>query len=159
MKRLIVYVVAAIVLAAAGFAGGMYFQRSQAAVPGAMGARGAGGAGGPMANLTDEERTQLESMTDEERQQFFQEKMGSAGPGAPGGPARGGNLEGEVVEVAADTVTLKLSSGTQTVYTDENTVVARQDGAGELAAGAKVLVFSQPSADGVNTASCIVVVK
>ena len=158
MKRLIVLIVAAIVLAGTGFAGGLFYQRSQTPTVGDLAARGTGpgGTGGPMANLTEEEQAELEGMTQEERMAYLQEKMGDAGTG---GPMRGGNLEGEVVEVAADTVTLKLDSGSQTVYNDEDTVIARQDGAGELAAGAKVLVFSEPSADGVNTASVIVVVN
>lgn len=158
MKRLIVLIVAAVVLAAAGFAGGLFYQKGQTPAAGDFAARGTGpgGTGGPMANLTTEEQAQLESMTEEERQAFLQEKMGAAGAG---GPARGGNLEGEVVEVAADTITLKLDSGSQTVYTDADTVIAKQDGAGDLAAGATVLVFSQPSADGVNTASVVVVLK
>ena len=42
--------------------------------------------GGPMANLTDAERQQLQNMTDEQRQQFFAEKMG--GQAARGRPER-----------------------------------------------------------------------
>ena len=115
------------------------------------------GGGGPMMNLTDEERAQLQSMTDEERAEFMEEKFGEGGLPA-GGPMRGGTLEGEVLEVADDTITLALESGgSQTVYTDAETLVAYADGAGDLAAGAQVLVIAEPAADGVTNASVLVV--
>ncbi|MEN6429432.1 MAG: DUF5666 domain-containing protein [Coriobacteriales bacterium] len=155
MKKTIVFVAAAVLLVAVGFAGGLFYQKSQTPSVGGPGDSEAN-ARGPMASLTSEERSQLQTMTEEERQQFLQKKFGAA---VPGGPMRGGNLEGDVVEVADDAVTLKLSSGTQTVYIDQDTVIASAGGAGDLTAGATVMVFSTPSADGVNTASCIVVEK
>ena len=158
-------IVAVIVFAAAAFGGGMLLGRngSTAALPGTPGATaagGPGGQGGPMANLTDAEQAELENMTDEERQAFFQEKMGSAAPGGgAGGPARGGQLQGEVVDFAADSLTIKLESGSQNIYYDGDTVIAYQEGAGKLAAGSRVLVIAEPTADGVTNASAIVVKK
>lgn len=161
MAKKIGIVVAVIVIVAAAFGGGMLFSRQSGGTAGLPGAAAGGpnGTGGPMANLTDEEKAQVESMTEEERQQFFQEKMGSSAPGGAGGPARGGQLEGEVVEVATDSITLKLDSGTQTIYYDTDTVIAYQEGAGKLAAGSKIMVMSQPAADGVNNADAIIVKK
>lgn len=162
MAKKIGIIVAVVVLVAAAFGGGMLLSRQSngtpSGLPGAA-AGGPGGNGGPMANLTDEEKAQLENMTDEEKQAFFQEKMGSSAPGGAGGPARGGQLEGEVVEVATDSITLKLDSGTQTIYYDTDTVIAYQEGAGKLAAGSKIMVMSQPAADGVNNADAIIVKK
>lgn len=158
-------IVAVIVLAAVAFGGGMLFGRnnSTATLPGMPGAAIAGGPGaqgGPMANLTEEEQAELENMTQEERQAFFQEKMGGAAPGGgAGGPARGGQLEGEVVDFAADSLTIKLESGSQNVYYDGDTVIAYQEGAGKLAAGSQVMVIAEPAADGVTNASAIVVKK
>jgi hypothetical protein len=74
-----------------------------------------------------------------------------------GGPMRGGTLEGEVVEVAEGTLTIKIESGSQTFYTDEDTVLAYVEGAGELTTGATVMVIATPSADGVTSASLVVV--
>jgi len=136
---------------------------SRAALPGMPGAAvagGPGGQGGPMANLTEAEQAELENMTEEERQAFFQEKMGSAAPGGgPGGPTRGGQLEGEVVDFAPDSLTIKLESGSQNVYYDGDTVIAYQEGAGKLASGSKVIVIAEPAADGVTNASAIIVKK
>jgi hypothetical protein len=158
-------IVAVIILAAAAFGGGMLLGRtnSTAALPGMPGAAvagGPGGQGGPMANLTAEEQAELESMTPEERQAFLEEKMGGAMPGGgPGGPVRGGQLEGEVVDFAADSLTIKLESGSQNIYYDGDTVIAYQEGAGKLAAGSKVIVIAEPAADGVTNASAIIVKK
>ncbi len=160
MKRIGI-IVAVIVFAAAAFGGGMLLGRSgagapSAAGPGAFAAGGPGGSGGPMADLTDEERAEIESMTEEERQAFFQEKMGGA---APGGPARGGQLSGEVLEMTTDTITVKLQNGSQTFYYDADTTIAYEKGAADLAAGSKVLVIAEPAADGVTNATAIVVEK
>lgn len=71
---------------------------------------------------------------------------------------RGGTLEGEIIEVAADTITLSLENGgSQTVYTDKDTLIAYTEGAGALAAGAEVVVIAEPTADGVTDASLVVV--
>lgn len=118
--------------------------------------------GGPI-ELTEEEQAALQNMTEEERQAFFEEKLGEPIPGGPGqGPmmARGGVLTGEVVEVSGDTITLALEGGgSQTVYTDADTIVAFVKGAGDLAAGSKVLVEAVPEADGVTTATLVVVTE
>lgn len=116
-----------------------------------------------MANLTAEEQSALQGMSDEERQAFMQEKFGNQMPGgaAPSGAGRGmggGLMGGEVIEIADDTVTLKLDSGSsQTVYTDEDTIIATAEGAADLAVGSSVLVAATPVADGVTTATLIVV--
>jgi predicted methyltransferase len=82
--------------------------------------------------------------------------MGDLGQG---GPARGGNLEGEVSEVAEDTITISVDSGSQTVYIDEDTVVAYVEGAGELVAGSSVRIQADPTTDGVTTATLVVVLR
>lgn len=113
------------------------------------------GGRGPFAEMSTEQQAELEAMTAEERQSWFEENMGDRA--GVGGPARGGTLEGEVLEVADDAITLSLETGSQTIYTDEDTVVAYTEEAGELSAGAAVLVVSEPTADGVTTASLVVV--
>ncbi|MBN2846964.1 MAG: hypothetical protein JXP72_00740 [Coriobacteriia bacterium] len=161
--KAIVAGVAVLVLAGAAFWAGTAYQAAQDpalgfARGGALTADGTmPGGGGLMASLTDEERAQLQSMTDEERAAFMEEKFGEGGLPA-GGPMRGGTLEGEVLEIADDTITLALSGGgSQTVYTDSETLVAYADGAGDLAVGAQVLVIAEPAADGVTNASVMVV--
>lgn len=103
--------------------------------------------GGPFADLSDAERAELESMSDEERQAWLQENMGSRPNGAQGGPTRGGTLQGEVIEATDDSITISLESGSQTVYLDSATVIAYVEGAGELGAGANVLVIAGPTGD------------
>jgi hypothetical protein len=149
---------AALVLAGAAFWGGTLFQSAKTPswLAGTM--PGADAQGGPMGGMTDDERAELASMTDEERQQWFAENMGDRPAGA-GGPARGGSLEGEVVEVASDTITLSVGTGSQTIYTDDDTVVAFEEGAGALAPGAQVMVVAEPTAEGVTTASLVVVTQ
>ncbi|MDZ4166508.1 MAG: DUF5666 domain-containing protein [Coriobacteriia bacterium] len=159
--KAIILAVAMFVLIGAAFWGGMWYQNSKAPTgPGGlmMNSTDSGGRtfqGGPMAGLTEEEQAELESMSEGERQQWLQDQM-PAGAGQ-GGPVRGGNLEGEVVEVADDSITVKLDSGSQTFYTDEDTVVAYAEGAGALAPGSAVMVFAGSSSDGVATATLLVV--
>jgi len=118
--------------------------------------------GGPI-ELTEEEQAALQDMTEQERQAFFQEKFGDSMPGGPargGIMMRGGALEGEVVEVSSDTITLALEEGgSQTVYTDADTIIAYVKGAGDLAAGSRVMVEAVPETDGVTTATLIVVTE
>jgi hypothetical protein len=142
----------------------MWYQGSKTPVgPGGMMVSSDGNEGatfranGPMGQLTEEEQAELEGMTEAERQQWLEDKFGAAPGAGPAGMARGGDIEGEVVEVAADSLTVKLESGSQTFYTDEKTVVAYTKGAGELAAGSTVMLFAGPSSDGVATATLVVV--
>lgn len=158
-------VVAVIVFAAAAFAGGMLLGRGGSpgtlpGTPGAMAAGGPNGQGGPLADLTEAEKAEIEGMTEEERRAFFQEKMGGAAPGGgAGGPGRGGLLEGELTEVASDTITVKLENGTQNVYYDADTTIGYEEGAGKLVAGSSVIVVSEPAADGVVNATAILIKK
>lgn len=161
--KAIVLGVAMLVLVGGAFWGGMWYQGSKTpAGPGGLAMGGTDGSngqfrGGPMADLTEEQQAEIEGMTEEERQQWFEENMGAAPGEGAGGPMRGGTLEGEVVEVADGTITVKIGSGSQTFYTDEETVFAYAEGAGELAAGSTVMVIATPSADGVTAASLVVV--
>ncbi|MDP2234384.1 MAG: hypothetical protein Q8K89_12155 [Actinomycetota bacterium] len=162
MKTIGIVIAVIVMIAAAFWGGGIYANAGSGATatgPGAALDGAARGAGGPMANLTEAERTQIQSMSDEERQAFLAEKFdGQVPTGGPGG-IRGGTIDGEVLEVAQDTVTLKLTSGSQTVYYDGDTTIAYEEGAAKLAAGSQILVIAEPAADGVTNASVIVVKK
>lgn len=157
-----VLVVVVIGLVAAAFWGGTFYA-SKTATAGTRGANGTAGGPSGMPQMTDAERTKLESMTDEERQAYMQEKMGGQGGGAgAAGSPRGGSpsLEGSVVEVSGKTVTLKLTSGgSSTVYLTDDTVMAYAEGAEakDLAAGDNVLVIATPAADNVMNATAVVV--
>lgn len=144
--KAIVLAVAVIVLVGGAFFGGLAYEKatSSSTASGMPGANGAMAQGGPMANLTEEQQAEIENMTEEERQQWFQENRGTPPDGAQGGPARGGNLEGEVLEVADDSITISLDSGSQTIYLDEDTVIAYVKGAADLAVGSQVMVISTP---------------
>lgn len=157
---------AVLVLVGSAFWGGTVFGGTANTTDFVAGGDAQGMRGGPFADLTEEESAELESMTDEERQAWMQENMGARPAGAQGGPARGGTLEGEVIEATDKSLTISLESGSQTVYLDDATVVAYVEGAGELSAGADVLVIATPvggltgegtTAGGVVTASIVVV--
>jgi len=150
--------ITALVLAGASFWGGTVFQSAKTPDGRAGIMPGMNAQGGPMGGLTDDERAELENMSDEERQQWFADNMGDRPVGA-GGPTRGGSLEGEVIEVTDDTITLSVGTGSQTIYIDENTVVGFEEGAGGLASGASVMVIAEPAAEGVTTASLLVVMR
>lgn len=152
--KVVLTVVAVSALVSGSFWGGMAYQSAKG--PAGMPAGAGQGLRGPGADLTEEEQAELEGMTDEERQAFMQEKFGTNGP-TGGGPMRGGTLDGEVIEVADDTMTLSLDTGSQTVYTDADTLVAYVEGAATLGAGSQVMVIAQPAADGVTTATVVVV--
>ncbi|MHB9002634.1 MAG: DUF5666 domain-containing protein [Coriobacteriia bacterium] len=158
MKKALVVVGILVLLAGAFWGGTLYSNSSSPAGRGGFAADGTTPAGGgPMGNLTDDERAELESMTAQERQKFLQEKMGDA---APSGGMRGGagSLQGEVIEIAGDTVTIETENGgSQTVYTDDETVIGYAQGVTALAAGSTVMVMAEPEADGVMTASGILV--
>jgi len=71
---------------------------------------------------------------------------------------RGDTVAGEVIEVATDSVTIALEeSGSVTVYTDSETVVAYATGADELKVGAQVVAVTEPQAEGVMTATYLIV--
>jgi hypothetical protein len=152
--KVITLAVSVVVLVGGAFWGGLAYRSSKSPAGFAGTGDAQGIRGGPMADLTEDEQAELESMTAEERQAWMQENMGDVGQG---GPARGGNLEGEVIEVAADTITISVGSGSQTIYIDENTVVAYVEGAGTLAAGSTVMVQADPTTEGVTTATLVVV--
>jgi hypothetical protein len=158
VKRNIIIGVIVVLLVGGAFFGGTVFARS-----GAIGDRAGfpGGAGGPMGNVSEADRAKIQNMTDAERQEFFQSQMGSQDGSSTAGPRGGGGglVEGDVIEVATDTLTVKVGSNSQTIYTDSDTVIAYQDGAAKLAAGSKVLVVSERAADNVVTAQVVVVKK
>jgi hypothetical protein len=176
MKKALIAVGVIALIAIAFFGGTKYASLQPLSAAGGQGAQGtfmagAPGAdgqmpqGGPMANLSEAERAKLQDMTEEERQAFFKEKFGSAmpagGPGGAGGPGRGGaGIEGTVVSVSDDQVTVKIASGgSQNFYVTDKTVVAtaKDSNADGLEKDADVLVFAQPSADGVTDATAIIV--
>jgi hypothetical protein len=124
----------------------------------------AGLAGGPMAQLSDAERAEIQNMTEEERQSYFQEQMGANAPtgtrgtGAPGGG--GMSIEGEVLDAAADSMTVQTTNGgSQRFYLNDSTVIAFAQGAeaAAIAKGDSVIVTAQPAADNVQTATAVIV--
>lgn len=154
MVKKIIIAVIGIALLGAAFFGGTFFAKSS-------GSTRSGFAGGPMGQLSAAEQAKIQNMTDAERQAYFQQMRGSqnaSGTAGPGGP-RGGLTEGEVVDVASDTVTVKVGTSSQTIYIDDSTVIGYQEGAAKMAAGSSILVFSQSSADNVVTAQAILVKK
>lgn len=166
MKNAIV-IIGVIVLIGAAFWGGTVYAGSgdAAALPvAADGTRNAGGpgsgfGGGPMANLSEEERLAFQNMTDEERQAFMEEQGVDLGA-APGGMrgSGGGLLEGEIIDIDTETLTLSLASGgSQTIYTDDSTIISYAQGAADIAAGSEVLIFAIAEADSIQTAQAIVV--
>lgn len=172
MKKVVI-VVAVIAAMGVGFLGGMYVKgaTSEDVVPLAGGMPGdSGGPGGiqggvPFGDMTEQERTEFEAMSPEERQAFMQERFGDempgrGGQGGPGGPGgRGGLIDGEIVEVADDSLTIALADGgSNVVGIDGETLVASvQGGDPALVAGASVLVFSEMEAQGVVSARAIIV--
>ena len=129
-------------------------------------ADGPGGmSGGPMAQLTEAERAQIQNMTEEERRQFFQEKMGDNAPGGAAGVGRAGGpggltVEGEVLEVSDESITVKTTNGgSQSIYLNDSTVIAYAEGAeaGALEKGDDIVVTAQPEADNVMTATTVIV--
>lgn len=164
MKRTAAILIVIALVVAAGTGVGGYL----------LGKNTAGGSNNPAAALgalTDAERQSLQTMTAEERAAFFKDKgidlpaggpMGDAaadpavsGPG--GGP--GGAVEGEVLSMDAETVTIKLvGGGSQQVYVDADTVKATADGStSKLAVGAQVIAFTTPEADNVMAATALIV--
>jgi len=162
MSKTIGLVIGAVLIAGAAFAGGWFLSANSS------GPSSPGGPGG-FAQLSETERAQLQSMSEAERQAFFEEKgieMPTGGPGgqpgqAPGGPPRGGSslLEGTVSGISDDKITVTLTAGgSANVYVDASTVVASVDGkSATLEEGATVLIFTEPEAAGVNAAKAVVI--
>jgi len=170
-------VVGAVVIAALMFGAGYLVATKVGGSSSSGTAAARGGPDGAFAQLTEEERQQLQTMTEEERQAFFKEKgieMPAGGPngaGVPGvtgtdgtGMMRGGPggtqlLEGTVTAVDSEKITLKLASGgSATVYVDESTVKASVSGASPtVAKDATVYVVAQQEAEGVTAAKLVVV--
>lgn len=155
--RYAIAVIVAVLLIGAAFWGGTLYAGMTSRSPEDRVVAGAPG-GGPFAQLTQEDRAKLESMSDEERQAFMQERFGAAAPAGGMRDPRGGVVEGEVLEVASETVTVKLADGgSQTLYTDADTVIGYAEGARGLAVGSEVLAVVEPEADGVVTAGALLV--
>lgn len=161
-------IVGVIVLIGAAFWGGTVYAGSAdtATLPAqaedrgrSAGGPGSGPGGGLMASLSEEERLAFQNMTDEERQAFLKEQ-GVDASAAPGGMRGGGGglLEGEIIDIDAETLTLSLASGgSQTIYTDEATIISYAPGATDIAVGSEILVFALAEADSIQTAQAIVV--
>jgi hypothetical protein len=133
------------------------------------------GARGAFAQLSEAERQQLGTMSESEREAFFEEKgidMPAGGPGgvaggpsgAAGGPSggRGGGpslLDGTVASATSDKITVTLAAGgSANAFLDDSTVVAAADGkAAVIEEGAGVLVFTEPEAAGVSAAKAVVI--
>lgn len=160
MKKTIGIVIGAVVVAALAFGAGFY-------VKGFTDSAARDRARGAFGSLSDAERQQLRDMTAEQRQQFFRERGiempadGRFGPGGAAGGRPGGTrlLDGTVVSLSGDQLTLKLADGgSTTVYVGTDTVKATAQGAtAKLAAGAKVLVVAEREAEGVTAAKVVVV--
>lgn len=159
MKRNIVIGLVVVLLVGGAFFGGTVFAKSGAPFGNLAG--GAGRPGGPGGSMSEADRAKVAAMSDTERRAFFEKQMGSEGASGTVGPRGGGGglLEGDVIEVASDTITVKAGTNSQTVYTDASTVIAYEEGAAKIATGSKILVFSERAADNVNTAQAIVVKK
>lgn len=163
MKKLAL-AAAAIILLGGAFWGGTIYVGSTTEITttrDGVAARDGAFAGGPAGNMSEENRTALMDMTDEERQAFMQEQGAEMGDMPAGGGvrgARGGLMEGEVLDVADDSATIALADGgSQIVYTHDETVIAYAEGADGLSVGSQVMLYSEYEADGVQTASLIVV--
>ncbi|MFA5845170.1 MAG: hypothetical protein WC971_10125 [Coriobacteriia bacterium] len=165
MNKTIAIVVADVLLAAAALGGGFFLGRGTAAA-------GANGGRGAFAQLSAADRQRMTTMSDAERQAFFKERGidmpangGFPGGGAGGagtmGRRGGGAIEGTVISLADDSITVKLAAGgSQKLVIDDKTVRATADGVTtKLAEGASVLVVSVPEADGVAGARAIIVTK
>lgn len=154
MAKKIVIVVAAIALLGAAFFGGTVFAGSSTPTQAA-----GGRAGGPMGQRSAADQANIQNMSESERQAYLQQQSGSQGASGTVGArgSRGGLVEGEVVDVAADSLTIKVGTSSQTIYIDDTTVIGYAEGAAKMAAGSSILVFSQPSADNVVTAQAILV--
>lgn len=74
---------------------------------------------------------------------------------------RGGLLEGTVTSSDAEKVKVKLAAGgSSTVYVDSSTVIAAVEGATpKVATGASVMISAQPEASGVSAAKAIIITK
>jgi hypothetical protein len=71
------------------------------------------------------------------------------------------SIQGEVLEIDAETITIAIEDGgSQTFYLDDATTIAYAEGtSGELAAGQTVQLMGEPEADGVASATLVVVVR
>lgn len=156
-------VVLVLAIAGGAFWGGTLVSARSArqGIAGTFAGGGPGGAG-PMAQLSEADRAKVQAMTPEEAREFMQERMGGDAPGNPGGRAGAPTLEGELVSVDEETLTLKLSGGgSATVYLEDDTVTAFATGVAEktLAPGDPVTVVAEPAADNVMSATLVVVTR
>lgn len=175
MNRNIGIGIGVVLVAGAAFAGGYYLP----SLTGADTRAGANGPGGAFAQLTDAERQQLQGMTDEQRQAFFEEKgidMPAGGPGGAtagaasgtatgaqggqGGPDGGTQfVEGTVASYSDGKMNVTIASGgSSNVYVDDSTIVASVDGKSTtITTGSKVAVTSRQEAAGVSAALSVVI--
>ena len=145
------------VLVVGAFVGGTFLAGK---MPWARTAFSLGGpGGGPMGGLSAQERAKVQSMTDEERRSYFEERMGHDGGAGPGGRGGAMMVEGQIVSVATDSFSIKTSDGgSRTVYVDATTVIGFTSGTKRaVTAGDNIIAFVQPEADNVLSAEAVVV--
>lgn len=169
-KKVLVLAIAAVLVVAASVGGGYLLATKFApssSTQGAIAANGTGGApqnGGPFADMTDAERTAFEAMTDEEKQAYMEEKgisapTGDAAQGGRGAGGPGGAIEGTVASVDGEKFTVTITSGgSSTIYLSSDTVVAAVSGkSATVSEGATVMVYTTPEADGVTSATTVII--
>ena len=156
-----------LVVALAAFGAGWFASGALGGDGGSIATTAEPGAGGGLGRLSEEDRAKVQSMSPEERAAFMQEQFGGEAPpgtepGGPGRGMRGGLIEGEIVEVASDTITIALAEGgSMTVYTGSDTVLAYAEGVevAALAVGQSISISTVPEADGVMDATMVVVLE
>lgn len=142
-KPLLMGIVIAVIAAAAGFGGGILYQKHS------QPSRIASGRNGSFtANLPANIRQQLQSATtSQQRQQILQQ----AGLSGTFGGRGGGNLSGQVVAKDASSITIKTSDGnTHVIYYTSSTTVDKTTPASinDVSVGTQVSVGGSPNSDG-----------
>jgi len=155
MRNLGIAVAAGVLVVAAFFGGTMYADSTsseETSVHGEFGGMGA------------EDRAYTQEMTPEEGMTYMQEQFGGEMPEGmpPGrfGGTRGGVLEGSIISIDDESVTIELEGGgSQIAYVADDTVIAFAEGSGDadLTEGASILVVGEPTGDGILTARVVVV--
>ncbi len=129
-KSTITTVVVAVVVGAAGFFGGMQYQKGKGGLP------------------------NFQSMTQQQRQQFAQELRGSGGgtfAGRRNGMGGAGFTAGQIISKDSGSVTIKMPDGsTKIVLLSGSTQVAKSDAgtANALAVGDNIVVSGGANSDG-----------
>jgi hypothetical protein len=139
MKKLLPIIIALIIVGGGAFYGGMKYGQSKS----------------PLGNFS---RQNFQNLSEEQRQELFQGNVGEALQGRIGRGAGAGFLNGEVIAIDEQSLTMKMSDGSsRIVFFSNSTQISKttEGSTSDIEVGKQIMITGQQNSDGSYTAQTI----